>query len=120
MAGEKIFVACPPGLEHITAREMRSLGFLPASAAAAGTRRGKSPAEADYSGGGVETIVSGSQNSRSDLENRLESVYRLNISLRAASRVLVRLGEFYAAAFSELRKKAGGLNGSATCLLVGR
>ncbi len=109
MAGEKIFVACPPGLEHITAREMRSLGFLPTSAAASGSRRGSRVAEAEYSGGGVETILSGSHDSRSNLETRLESVYRLNISLRAASRVLVRLGEFYSAAFSELRKKAGRL-----------
>lgn len=36
-------------------------------------------------------------------------LYRANLHLRTASRVLVRLGEFYAAAFSELRKKASRL-----------
>jgi len=36
-------------------------------------------------------------------------LYRANLHLRTASRVLVRLGDFYAAAFSELRKKAGRL-----------
>jgi putative N6-adenine-specific DNA methylase len=39
----------------------------------------------------------------------LQAVYRANLHLRTASRVLVRMGEFYAAAFSELRKKAGRL-----------
>jgi putative N6-adenine-specific DNA methylase len=39
----------------------------------------------------------------------LEELYKANLHLRTASRVLVRLGDFYAAAFSELRKKAGRL-----------
>ena len=39
----------------------------------------------------------------------LDELYRANLHLRTASRVLVRLGDFYAAAFSELRKKAGRL-----------
>ena len=36
-------------------------------------------------------------------------LYRANLHLRTASRVLVRLGGFHAAAFSELRKKASRL-----------
>jgi putative N6-adenine-specific DNA methylase len=36
-------------------------------------------------------------------------LYRANLHLRTASRVLARVGQFYAAAFSELRKKAGRL-----------
>ena len=43
------------------------------------------------------------------LSGSLEDVYRSNLYLRTASRVSVRLGEFYAAAFSELRKKASRL-----------
>lgn len=39
----------------------------------------------------------------------LAELYRANLCLRTASRVLVRLGSFYAAAFSELRKKAARL-----------
>ena len=39
----------------------------------------------------------------------LSDLYRANLHLRTASRVLLRLGEFYAAAFSELRKKASRL-----------
>jgi putative N6-adenine-specific DNA methylase len=42
-------------------------------------------------------------------EGGLEDLYRLNLHLRVASRVLVRLGDFYAAAFSELHKKSGRL-----------
>jgi putative N6-adenine-specific DNA methylase len=36
-------------------------------------------------------------------------LYQANLHLRTASRVLVRVGEFYAAAFAELRKKASRL-----------
>jgi putative N6-adenine-specific DNA methylase len=46
-------------------------------------------------------------------------LYRANLHLRTASRVLLRLGEFYAAAFAELRKKAGRLGWEA-CLRPGQ
>ena len=36
-------------------------------------------------------------------------VYRCNLHLRTASRVLIRLGSFYAVGFPELRRKAGNL-----------
>jgi putative N6-adenine-specific DNA methylase len=39
----------------------------------------------------------------------LPEIYAANLHLRTASRVLVHLGDFYAAAFSELRKKAARL-----------
>ena len=42
-------------------------------------------------------------------EGGLDDLYRANLHLRTASRVLVRLGDFYAAAFPELRKKASRL-----------
>ncbi|MBN1920651.1 MAG: class I SAM-dependent RNA methyltransferase [Anaerolineae bacterium] len=81
---QRLFVVTAPGLEAFTAREMRALGLV-------GRRVGQPTI------GGLE--FSGS----------LRDLYRLNLHLRTASRVIVRLGEFYAAAFSELRKKASRL-----------
>lgn len=76
-----IFAVTAPGLEPFAAQELRKLNAA-----------GISPTI-----GGVEF-----RGSRSDL-------YRANLRLRTASRILVRLGEFCAAAFSELRQKAGRL-----------
>jgi putative N6-adenine-specific DNA methylase len=78
------FAVCAPGLEPFTLQELRSLG-LQDSASPAGEA------------GGVE------------FNGSLADLYRANLQLRTASRVLVRAGAFYAAAFSELRKKAGRL-----------
>jgi putative N6-adenine-specific DNA methylase len=80
---EQIFIAAPPGVEQITASELTGLGILLSPEA--------------VTGGGIE------------FAGNLEQIYRTNLWLRSASRVLVRLGEFYAAAFSELRKKASRL-----------
>ncbi len=80
----RFFVVTVPGLEAFTAREMRALAL-------AGKRTGHSMI------GGLEFAGS------------LRDLYCLNLHLRTASRVVVRLGEFYAAAFSELRKKASHL-----------
>jgi len=44
-----------------------------------------------------------------EFEGSLHDAYRANLHLRTASRVLVRLGQFYAAEFPELRRKAGRL-----------
>lgn len=55
-------------------------------------------------GGGVE------ENGGITVSGDLETVYRLNLGLRTASRVLLRLGEFHAAAFSELHKRARRLD----------
>lgn len=81
---QRLFVVTAPGLEAFTAREMRALGL-------AGKRVGQPTV------GGLEFAGS------------LRDLYRLNLHLRTASRVIVRLGEFYAAAFSELRTKASHL-----------
>src|SRR6185369_2199938 len=74
------FAAAAPGLELLTARELGSLGIGGAA----------SPGGATFSGS--QAVL-----------------YRANLQLRTASRVLVRLGAFHAAAFSELRKKASRL-----------
>ena len=82
----KLFAACGPGLETILASELHQLGLLK-----------KAPEKSPATTGGVS------------FDGDLEVVYQSNLWLRTASRVLVRLGDFYAAAFSELRKKASRL-----------
>ena len=74
------FAVCAPGLESFLAQELQGL-----------TRGGGGEA------GGVE------------FHGDLRTLYRANLHLRTASRVLVRFGELYAAAFSELRKKTSRL-----------
>ena len=73
-----IFLACPPGLEPALAEEARALG-LPAPVAVAG---------------GVDT--SGSW----------PDIWRANLWLRGASRVLVRIGSFRALHLAQLDKRA--------------
>ncbi len=80
-SGLSLFAVAAPGLEPLVAQELRQLGL---------------PAEA--STGGV--AFRGSE----------RDLYRANLHLRAASRVLLRVGtEFYAASFSELRAKGSRL-----------
>ena len=81
---DSIFVVSTPGMEDITAREIAELNLAHGRAA-------------KQIRGGVE------------FTGGLADVCRANLWLRTASRVLVRLGGFYAAAFSELRKKASRL-----------
>lgn len=93
---ETFFVVAAPGLEAITAAEMRGLGLLPETASlsdVAPPRDVAPPPDA----GGVE------------FQGSFSALYRANLYLRTANRVLVRLGDFYAASFPELRKKAGRL-----------
>lgn len=80
---ERFFAVSAPGIAALTALELRRLGLL-------------SQDKRAHRGG----VAFG---------GKLDDLYRANLHLRTASRVLVRLGDFYAAAFSELRKKAGRL-----------
>jgi len=82
----KLFAVCTPGLESILAQEMRQLGLF----------NHPSTATANITGG-----VS--------FEGNLESIYRSNLWLRTANRILVRLGDFNAKTFSELNKKTARL-----------
>ncbi len=90
----QLFAVCAPGLEPFTAHELRGLDLLRSPSPS-----GKAPMERGLGGeaGGVE------------FTGALRDLYHANLHLRTASRVLVRLGAFYAAAFSELRKKASRL-----------
>jgi putative N6-adenine-specific DNA methylase len=75
-----LFAVTAPGLEPFTAEELTRLGLAATP----------EPGGAAFSGGDRTLMLA-------------------NLHLRTASRVLLRLGEFYAAAFSELRKKASRL-----------
>lgn len=82
---DSFFAVSAPGLETFTALELQRLNLLPATFVA------------DKTEGGVP------------FEGGLATLYRANLHLRTPSRILVRLGTFYAAAFPELRKKAARL-----------
>lgn len=88
------FATTAPGLDGLAAQELSALGIRvdgPGSAAGDWEQPGED------SGGGVP------------FTGDLAALYRANLHLRTASRVLVRLGSFYAADFPTLRKRAGSL-----------
>jgi len=89
----QLFAVTSPGLESIAAGELRQLGCLTESK----TEGAAVSAGRDEFDGGVP------------FAGDLHTLYRANLHLRTASRVLVRLGEFRAVAFYELRKKAARL-----------
>lgn len=74
----EIFCACPPGLEDYLAAEMAEAGFAAPRA----------------TGGGVET------------EGDWAEVWRANLVLRGASKVLARIGTFRAFHLAQLDKRA--------------
>jgi putative N6-adenine-specific DNA methylase len=82
---ETFFAVTAPGLKQVATQELLDLGLQPF------------PLTGEPAAGGVA------------FEGQLSDLYRANLQLRSVSRVLLRLGQFYAAAFSELRKKAGRL-----------
>jgi putative N6-adenine-specific DNA methylase len=81
MDEQELFAAAAPGLERVVAKELSTLGLKPKSVEGG----------ASFAGGD-------------------EAVYRANLHLRAASRVLIRAGSFFAATFSELRDRASRLS----------
>lgn len=90
----RFFVACPPGLEPILADELKTL--LPQSLSLKSTGKDEKPVFAEESGG-------------FEFDGTISDVFRVNLESRVASRVVIRLGTFFAAAFSELVKKASRL-----------
>ncbi len=86
MTQEQFFAVVEPGLETFAAGELKSLGLL------------SSPVRNAQTTGGVA------------FQGDMRALYRANLHLHCASRVLVSLGKFYAAAFSELHKKAARLS----------
>jgi putative N6-adenine-specific DNA methylase len=93
---ERLFVVCAPGLEPFIVEELEQLGLIGRHSS---PRSGSSSREdlTGYEPGGIE------------FQGSLHDIYRANLFLRTASRVLVRLGKFFATGFPELRRKAGNL-----------
>jgi putative N6-adenine-specific DNA methylase len=91
---ETYFAVTAPGFESLTSEELVQIGLTPEPLIESDDAPLRLPGE---EGGGV--TFSGE---RVDL-------YRANLHLRTASRILVRLGEFFAAGFPELRRKASRL-----------
>ncbi len=88
----RLFAVTAPGLELFTSAELAAMGLNanpPVSLA--------SPGEPKEESGGVE------------FEASLTDLYRTNLVLRTANRIVYRLGEFSAVSFPELRKKAARL-----------
>lgn len=75
----EIFLATAPGLEPVLLDEMRALGFRAPKAVAGGVR----------------------------IEGRWHDVWRANLQVRGASKVLARVATFKALQFSELERRAG-------------
>lgn len=97
MKNEKLrfFVSCAPGVEKILESETNQLGLISLS----GISHAQTPSMA----------FSGEEPGGLLFEGDFTQVLQSNLYLRTAGRVIVRLGEFHATAFSELRKKAARL-----------
>ena len=86
------FAVAAPGLESLVAKELNLLGLLEPR-----RKKSKNIQHYDLEPGGIT------------FEGDANTLYKANLFLRTSSRILVRIGNFYAAAFSELRKKASRL-----------
>src|SRR4030042_1001935 len=98
---EKFFAVCTPGIEPFAAHELYQLGLM-------GGYSSSRP-ETSLTESGVFYDFGGYESGGIEFQGSLHEAYRANLYLRTASRVLVRLGQFYAAEFQELRRKAGRL-----------
>ncbi len=85
------FAVCTPGLEPVLARELGELGVRISRSQGGNPPPAEEPTDGE---GGVE------------FQGTLKDCYRANLHLRTASRVLLRLGSFYADTFSDLRRRA--------------
>lgn len=98
------FTVTAPGIEAITTLELHRLGLLPADALPAVKETDSLPS--------VSATAPIQPSSFNDLHFKggLDSLYRANLHLRTASRILVRLGmPFMARSFAELAEKAARL-----------
>lgn len=82
------FVVCTPGLEKLTAGELHALGLL------------------KLQPGEIHSVETPKEKGGIAFEGSLADLYRANLHLRTANRILLRLADFRAIGFSELRKKA--------------
>ena len=91
----QFFISCPPGLESLLIKECKSLSF-------SNKNQKQHPAHPEKS-------IPGEDVGGQLFEGNLSDIYRANLSLRIASRIVIRLGEFISITFAELRKKASKL-----------
>lgn len=89
-----LFAVTAPGLESITAGELATREEGSGKAEAGWVRGKQEPGGVSFAG-------------------NLETLYRANLWLRTASRVLVRLGQFHASTFYELERRAKKLDWAA-------
>jgi putative N6-adenine-specific DNA methylase len=94
---DKLFAVTAPGLAPFTAQELRNLDLLRAVPAARPSALDARPRLAEDMHGGVE------------FAGDRRALYRANLHLRTANRVLLRLGDFEAVGFTELRRRAARL-----------
>jgi putative N6-adenine-specific DNA methylase len=92
-----LFAVCAPGLESFTAKELKELGLL---------RALPFPSPKTFIPGKDEADEIGGEGFRGSLAD----LYRANLHLRTASRVLLHLGSFYADTFSDLGRRAKRLS----------
>lgn len=95
---DQFFAVTAPGVAPYTAQELRQLGLLPLAAKGrqAGRSTNQRSDERDLQGGVAFT-------------GDRAALYRANLHLRTANRILMRLGDFEAVGFAELRKRAARL-----------
>ena len=75
----QIYITCPPGLEPVLKEELAKLRLTPIS-----TRNASQ-----------ESAPDGEERGGVEIEGTLDDIYRCNLYLRSASRVVVRLGSFW-------------------------
>ncbi|NPV86049.1 MAG: class I SAM-dependent RNA methyltransferase [Anaerolineae bacterium] len=88
----RLFIVVAPGLEDCLHKELTGLGL-----SVPPPFQNSLPASTGWETGGVELTAT------------LSDLYRLNLHLRTASRILLRLGSFKTLSFAELRQKAARL-----------
>lgn len=106
---QKLYAVCAPGLEEFVSRELQVLGYLHPDAGpkVEPARQRKNLRRLPDI---TPTRSIGDEAGGVTFEGGLDAIYRGNLHLRIASRVLLRLGDFGAISFAELRKRAGRLN----------
>jgi putative N6-adenine-specific DNA methylase len=108
------FAVSAPGLEPFTAQELRALDLLPAFAPEDNQRKKMENVRGLEEGKGNPGVLPGisgqTESGGITFKGDLKALYRANLHLRTASRILARLGNFfYATTFPELQKRASRL-----------
>jgi len=104
---DQFFAVTAPGVAPYTAQELRQLGLLPPAV------RGRQAGRSTSQRGGERDLQGGVA-----FTGDRAALYRANLHLRTANRILMRLGDFEAVGFAELRKRAARLPWE-RCLLPG-